>query len=199
MSHNWIDAIGSTSRVAPFQWFVVAVCAWLHREQTDLIAFLREENRVLKSKLGGRRLRFDDGERRRLGELVLRLGRRLLARVSTVVTPDTILRWHRELVARKWTYRGSRASRRRLQARLRTLIVRMATENPTWGYTRIQGALKNVGTAWVARRSHVCCARMAFRREGSARHHGGRLSRRTGRHSSLPTSSQPRCGPREDS
>jgi len=87
--------------VAPFQWFVVAVCAWLHREQTDLIAFLREENRVLKSRLGGRRLRFEDDERRRLGELGHRLGRRLLKQVSTVVTPDTILRWHRELVMRK--------------------------------------------------------------------------------------------------
>ena len=131
--------------MALFQLVVVAVCAWLHREQADLIAFLREENRVLKSRLGGRRLRFEDSERRRLGELGHRLGRRLLARVSTVVTPDTILRWHRELVARKWTYRGSRASRCGLQAHLRTLIVRMATENPTWGYTRIQGALKNVG------------------------------------------------------
>ena len=131
--------------MAPFQWFVVAVYAWLHREQTDLIAFLREENRVLKSRLGGRRLRFNDGERRRLGELGHRLGPRLLAQVSTVVTPDTILRWHRELVARKWTNRASRPSRSGLQAHLRTLIVRMATENPTWGYTRIQGALKNVG------------------------------------------------------
>jgi len=131
--------------VALFQLVVVAVCAWLHREQTDLIAFLREENRVLKSRLGGRRLRFDDGERRRLGELGHRLGRRRLTQVSTVVTPDTILRWHRELIARKWTYRGSRPSRCGLQAHIRTLIVRMAAENPTWGYTRIQGALKNVG------------------------------------------------------
>jgi len=131
--------------VALFQLVVVAVCAWLHREQTDLIAFLREENRVLKSRLGGRRLRFDDGERRRLGELGHRLGRRRLTQVTTVVTPDTILRWHRELIARKWTYRGSRPSRCGLQAHIRTLIVRMAAENPTWGYTRIQGALKNVG------------------------------------------------------
>lgn len=81
--------------MALFQWFLVAVCAWLHREQTDLIAFLREENRVLKSRLGGRRLRFEDDERRRLGELGHRLGRRLLAQVATLVTPDTILRWHR--------------------------------------------------------------------------------------------------------
>jgi len=69
--------------VAPFQWFVVAVCAWLHREQTDLIAFLREENRVLKSRLSGQRLRFEDDERCRLGELGHRLGRRLLAQVTT--------------------------------------------------------------------------------------------------------------------
>jgi len=81
--------------VALFQWLLVAVCARLHREQTDLIAFLREENRVLKSRLGGRRLRFEDDERRRLGELGHRLGRRLLAQVATLVTPDTTLRGHR--------------------------------------------------------------------------------------------------------
>ncbi len=65
--------------------------------------------------------------------------------VATIVTPDTILRWHRELVARKWTYAGARGGRAGLQARIRALVVRMATENPTWGYTRIQGALKNLG------------------------------------------------------
>lgn len=124
---------------------LVAVCGWLHREQTDLIAFLQEENRVLKARLGGQRLRFDDNERRRLAELGHRLGRRLLAQVSTVVTPDTILRWHRELVVRKWTYRGAHPSRLGLQAHLRGLVVRVATENPTWGYTRIQGALKDLG------------------------------------------------------
>jgi putative transposase len=127
------------------QLLIAAICGWLHREQADLIAFLREENRVLKARLGNQRLRFDDDERRRLGELGQRLGRRLLAQVATVVTPDTILRWHRELVARKWTYRGARPSRAGLQAHIRGLVVRMATENPTWGYTRIQGALKNVG------------------------------------------------------
>jgi len=81
--------------VALFQLVVLAVCAWLHREQTDLIAFLREQNRVLKSRLGGWRLRFEDDERRRLGELGHRLGRRLLAQVATLVTPDTTLRGHR--------------------------------------------------------------------------------------------------------
>ena len=61
------------------------------------------------------------------------------------MTPDTILRWHRELVARKWTYRVGSGHRPGLQAHLRALVIRMATDNPTWGYTRIQGALKNLG------------------------------------------------------
>ena len=69
----------------------------------------------------------------------------MLNRVATLVTPDTILRWHRELVARKWTFGGARRRRTGLRARIRSLVVRMATENPTWGYTRIQGAMKNVG------------------------------------------------------
>src|SRR4030095_2837686 len=79
---------------------VAMLCGWLRREQQDAIAFLREENRVLKARLEGKRLRLHDSERRRLAELGHRLGRRLLADVATIVTPDTILRWHRELVAR---------------------------------------------------------------------------------------------------
>jgi hypothetical protein len=118
--------------VLPFQ--------WLASEQTHVIAFLREENRVLKARLAGQRLRFEDGERRRLAELGHQLGRRVLAQVATLVTPDTILRWHRDLVARKWTYRSGRGRPAGLQAHLRALVIRMATENPTWGYTRIQGA-----------------------------------------------------------
>jgi transposase InsO family protein len=68
-----------------------------------------------------------------------------LREVATIVTPDTLLRWHRQLVARKWTYANRRMSRRSVLAEIRQLVLRMAEENPTWGYTRIQGALKNVG------------------------------------------------------
>jgi transposase InsO family protein len=138
-----------------FSLLVAMLCGWLQREQEDVIAFLREENRVLKARLDGRRLRFDDHERRRLAECGHRLCRRLLADVATLVTPDTILRWHRELVARKWTYTAGRGRPPGLQARIRALVIRMATENPTWGYTRIQGALKNlehqVGRSTIAR------------------------------------------------
>src|SRR5215468_4352045 len=61
-----------------------------------------------------------------------------------IATPDTLLRWHRQLIARKWTY-ARKLGRRSVLLEIRRLVVRMATENPTWGYTRIQGALKNVG------------------------------------------------------
>jgi putative transposase len=73
------------------------------------------------------------------------LGRRALRQLATIVTPDTILRWHRQLVARKWTYAKCQHRRQGVFAEIRRLIVRMAEENPTWGYTRIRGALKNVG------------------------------------------------------
>jgi putative transposase len=109
------------------------------------LPFLREENRVLKAQLGRRRLRLDDDQRRRLAVLGQRLGRALLHEVATLVTPDTILRWHRELIARKWTYARQRPGRPGVLRDIRRLVVRMATDNPRWGYTRIQGALKNLG------------------------------------------------------
>src|SRR4030095_10476150 len=80
-----------------------------------------------------------------LAVLGQRLERAVLRDVATLVTPDTILRWHRDLIARKWTYSRRRPGRPGVLAEIRHLVVRMATENPSWGYTRIQGALKNVG------------------------------------------------------
>jgi putative transposase len=102
--------------VFPFQFLVATLCGWLRHEHDNIIAFLREENRVLKARLEGRRLRLDDSERRRLAELGHRLGRRVLGQVATIVTPDTILRWHRQLVARKWTYVRVSGGRPGLQA-----------------------------------------------------------------------------------
>jgi hypothetical protein len=84
-----------------------------------------------------------------------RLGRAALRDLATVVTPDTLLRWHRQLVARKWTYSRTQSRRRGVLAEIRQLVVRMVEDNPTWGYTRIRGALKNpghhVGRSTIAR------------------------------------------------
>jgi transposase InsO family protein len=71
------------------------------------------------------------------------VGRATLREIATIATSDTLLRWHRQLIARKWTY-AQKASRRGVLLEIRQLVVRMAAENPTWGYTWIQGALKNV-------------------------------------------------------
>jgi transposase InsO family protein len=73
-----------------------------------------------------------------------RVGRAVLREIATIATPDTLLRWHRQLIAWKWTY-ARPARRRGVMLEIRRLVVRMAEENPTWGYTRIQGALKNLG------------------------------------------------------
>jgi len=131
--------------VIPLQILLAVLFGWLEREQREVIAFLREENRALKAQLTGRRLRLNDVQRRRLAVLGQRLGRDVLRDVATLVTPDTILRWHRELIVRKWTYTRQRPGRPGVLTEIRRLVVRMATENPSWGYTRIQGALKNVG------------------------------------------------------
>ena len=121
-----------------------ALVGWLDQRQQAAMAYLIEENRVLRGQLHGR-IRLTDEERRRLAVHGHRLGRRRLRDVATIVTPDTILRWHRQLIARKWTYAKRRGGRPGVLTEIRRLVVRMAEENPTWGYTRIVGALKNVG------------------------------------------------------
>jgi putative transposase len=131
--------------VVPLQLLVASVIGWFQSGQHDVIEYLREENCVLKAQLRSQRVRLTDDERRRLAVLGARLGRRILAEVATIVTPDTILRWHRQLIARKWTYAKRRPGRPNVLPEIRRLVVRMATENPSWGYTRLQGALKNLG------------------------------------------------------
>jgi len=75
------------------------------------------------------------------------LGRKTLQQLTTIVAPDTILRWHRELVAKKWDHSEKRKSvgRPRIRQVIVDLILRFAQQNPTWGYDRIQGALANLG------------------------------------------------------
>ena len=113
----------------PFQWFVAALCGWILREQEEVIAFLREENRVLRAHLRGRRLQLSDDERRRLARLGHQLGRAAVVQVANIATADTILRWHRELTGRTCTQIRRRTGRSRVQTHIRDLILRMASEN----------------------------------------------------------------------
>jgi hypothetical protein len=75
----------------PFQFLVIVLAGWINQRQQNVIEYLREENRVLCEQLGERRLRFTDDQRRRLAMLAKGLGRKLLAQVATLVTPDTLL------------------------------------------------------------------------------------------------------------
>jgi hypothetical protein len=128
------------------QFLVLTFAGWVNRRQDDLIAYLREENRALREHLGLRPLRLTDAQRRRLAVRGQKLGRRVLMQVAGIVTPDTVLRWYRRLVAKKYDGSVRRSRGRPMTPReVAELVVRMASENPTWGYTRIRGALSNLG------------------------------------------------------
>ncbi len=102
----------------PWQILVTAMAGWITRQQDAVIEYLREENRVLRQQLGHRRLRLTDDQRRRLAVRGKAIGRRALAEVASLVTPDTILRWHRQLIAQKWTHkRRSRSWTRVMESR----------------------------------------------------------------------------------
>jgi transposase InsO family protein len=126
------------------QLLLATFAGWVNRQQAQAIDYLIEENRVIKEQLGGKRLRLTDGQRRRLAAKGKLLGRRILAQVATIVTPDTVLRWHRQLIAAKWTYPSRRDGRPGIMKAIRKLIVRMASDNSSWGYCRIQGELKKL-------------------------------------------------------
>jgi hypothetical protein len=136
-----------TQRVLdPFRFLLIAVSGWMNQHQLEVIDYLREENRVLREQLGGRRVRFNDDQRRRLAVRAETLGRRVLAEIATLVTPETLLAWHRKLIAQKYDGTAHRApGRPRIAGEIEALVVRMAHENRDWGYRRIQGALSNLG------------------------------------------------------
>jgi transposase InsO family protein len=128
-----------------FHAFAVLLAGWLNRHQQRVLDYLREENRVLKAQLGSRKLRPTDDDRIRLAVRGIALGHKMLAEFASIVTPETILRWHRGLVAQKWTFPSGQPDRKLVMRRIAELVVRMARENPTWGYDSIQGALKHLG------------------------------------------------------
>ena len=121
---------------------VLALAGWVTRHQEDRIDYLREENRVLREHLGPRPLRLTDAQRRRLAVRGQKLGRRILSQVAGIVTPDTILRWYRRLIAQKYDGSARRRRGRPMTPRaVAALVVRMADENPTWGCLGAQLAI----------------------------------------------------------
>ena len=155
------------------QVMIAMVAGWIHRHPQHVITYLKEENRVLKSKLPHGCLHLTDTERRRLAKVAHPLGRKQLKDTATIATPDTLMRWYKRLIAHKFTCSKERKKRGRprVDEEIEPLVVRMAIENPTWGYRRIQGAVANLGHQTdkitvrnILRRQHIDSA--PKRREG---------------------------------
>ncbi len=133
----------------PLQFLLLLLVGWVSREQQAVILYLQAENATLREQLGPKRLRFTQRQRRRLAKRGQALGRAPLGRYATLVTPDTILRWYRRLVAQRYdgtaqkAKRGARRPRKRDE--LAALVLKIARENPGFGYTRIRDALHNLG------------------------------------------------------
>src|SRR4029453_2578341 len=86
----------------PVRLLLVALAGWINQQQRDVIDYLQEENSVLREQLGPRRLRFTNDQRIRLAAKAKTLGRRALTEITSFVTPDPLLAWHRALIARKY-------------------------------------------------------------------------------------------------
>jgi len=130
----------------PLRFLLLLFAGWVNRRQLEVIEYLKEENKIFREQMGAKQIRLTDNQRRRLAVKGKVLGRKLLSEFASIVTPDTILRWYRKLVADKYDGSNKRGpGRPRTRQETRTLVVQMALGNPSWGYTRIRGALHGLG------------------------------------------------------
>ena len=132
--------------ITPLNFLVTVAGWWVNEWQARRIEFLCEQIKVYQRIAGTGRLPMTNEERSRLAVLGKAIGLEALRALPTLVQPETILAWHRRLVARKFDSSAKRGpGRPRIMKDIRALIVRIAVGNPLWGYTRIRGALSNVG------------------------------------------------------
>ena len=132
----------------PWQLFFLVLSGWVNRHQQQMIDFYVSQTEALLESQGKKRILLNDDQRRVLAVKGKALGRKALTELTTIVTPDTILRWHRELLAQKWDYsdrRKKKPGRPPVSDEAKQLVLRFAKENPDWGYDRIRGALANLG------------------------------------------------------
>jgi transposase len=123
-----------------------SLVAWIHREQEAVVAYQAEEIRALHEMLGGKRLRFTDAQRRRLELKARPLSHAKLREIGSLVTPDTLTRWFRKYAGANYDSHASRRPGRPPKPRhIRELVVRLAQENTSWGYTRIRDVMKHLG------------------------------------------------------
>jgi hypothetical protein len=129
----------------PFHFLVVAISGWMNREQQQVIDYLREENRILREKLGSKRIILNESQKLRLATAAMKLGKDLLQEWGTLFSPATLLRWNRWFIARKYDGTGKRGPKPKKANSVRKLVLEMAEANPSWGYGHIHGELKGLG------------------------------------------------------
>jgi len=130
----------------PVQIVLLILSGYIQRQQDAVIAYQKEEIRTLREMLGGRRLRFSDAQRRRLAVKAKPIPRAKLLEIGTLVTPDTLTRWFRLYAGAKYDSSAKRGPGRPRKAQdIRDLVVRLATENMSWGYTRIRDVMGLLG------------------------------------------------------
>ncbi len=135
-----------------WQFLALTFAGWVNRSEQDVIEYLKEENRVLREQLGARRLRFTDDQRRRLAAKARAMCRENLKELADLVTPDTLLRWYRELIAAK--YDGSQRrgpGRPRVMETIRELVLTMAKENSSWAIRGFVG----LSPTWAMRSAEI--------------------------------------------
>jgi len=133
-------------KVKPMDMLLMMLAGWINRHQQDVITYLKEENKVLREKLGTKRILLNDNQRIRLARLAKRLGRAILKDACCAFSPDTLLKWHRTLIARKYDgCKKRQPGRKRISEEVEQLIIQIARKNKTWGSRRIKGQLKYLG------------------------------------------------------
>jgi putative transposase len=124
-----------------WHFLLVALAGYINRQQQDMIAYLQEENRVLREKLGSKRLILNVAQKRRLATAAVKLGRNVIHGMATLFSPETLLKWHRVFVARKYDGSGKRGPKAVKANLIRELVLKMKAQNPEWGYGHIHGEL----------------------------------------------------------
>lgn len=118
----------------------------MNQGQQQVIEYLMEEIKVLKEQSGVKRPAFNDDQRRRLAAKAKAIQWSRLKEIASIVSPQTLLAWHRRLIAKKYDSSNQRRVGRPATSQdVRSLILKLASENRHWGYTRIQGVLASVG------------------------------------------------------
>ncbi len=136
----------------PWHLMLFLMTEFATRKQNAIIEYLLIENRVLRVRMGKKRLLLTNIERALLGAKAKLVGRKALHSITTLFTPDTLLRWHRQLCATAHDHSDKRSMTGRppLSQEAEDTILEMARANPSWGYDRIVGACKNLGIALSA-------------------------------------------------